>query len=168
MLWGNFLWRCLPAAMAWRGASGQQKGRLGKLGCQTQKLWPDLSVLFLGKILKRWQSSKVLARASGQSSDVVWGNRRRCGGFSCGWGQSGKRYPASPSGFPLLRVHIEHPPPTTVIRTHCIMERREHTAQRKSFKTLVFLVYSGVKRITLMFPKRVLSLLGCSRTMGYC
>lgn len=44
---------------------GSRKGRLGKLGCQTQKLCPDLSVLFLGKILKRWQSSKVLARAAG-------------------------------------------------------------------------------------------------------
>lgn len=51
---------------------------------------------------------------------------------------------------------------------NCLMERQEHTAQRKSSKTLVFLVYSGVKRITLTFPKRVLSLLGCSGTMGYC
>lgn len=93
------------AQQPWLGVGplGSREEDLG-LGCQSRKLLPDLTVLFLGKILERWQSSKVLARAASQSSDIVWGNRSRWGGFSCGWGQSGKRYPASPSGFPLLHV----------------------------------------------------------------
>lgn len=54
------------------------------------RLWPDPSVLFLEKILKRWQSSKFWPESRASQVMQCGGNGSRCRDFSCGWGQPRK------------------------------------------------------------------------------
>lgn len=89
------------------------------------RLWPDPSVLFLEKILKRWQSSKFWPES--RASQVM-----QCGEMAADAETSAAdevspgSHRASPSDFPSLCAHNRLTPTPTVAHLLCIMERQEH------------------------------------------